>query len=200
MSLAAVILAAGASRRMGGRHPKALLAFRGETILDRLIGLYGRFAAPVIVVLGHHEAAIRQGITRGGEAELVVNPDPERGQLSSLQCGLRRAPGDVLFSPVDFPAVEERTVAALAHAFKVNVDAPMVAPSYEGKHGHPVLIRAAVKEELLRLSVDDTARSVLHRHGEAAVYFDVDDDPGVVTDIDRPEDYDRLLAREALRG
>lgn len=198
MNLAAVILAAGASRRMG--RVKALLPFRGETILDRLIGLYGRFAAPVIVVLGHHEAAIRQGILRGCEAEFAVNPDPERGQLSSLQCGLRLAPGDVMFSPVDFPAVEEDTVAGLVREFVQHPAAPLVAPSHAGKHGHPVLIRAAVKAELLALSPDgDTARTVLHRHGPAARYLVVDD-PGVTTDIDSAEDYEQLLTREGRRG
>ena len=197
MNLAAVILAAGASRRMG--RIKALLPFRGETVLDRLIGLYGRFAAPVIVVLGHHEAEIRRGMVRGSEAVIAVNPEPERGQLSSLQCGLRLAPEDVLFSPVDFPAVEQATVAALLREFPARPAATLVAPSFAGKHGHPVLIRAALKDELLALAPEDTARTALHRHGQTAFYLDVED-AGVTADIDSPEEYEQLLAREGARG
>ena len=74
--MAAVILAAGASRRMGS--PKALLEFQGETFLNRLIRVLGNVAGPVIVVLGHHAEPIRTQTS--GTAHFVVNPDPERGR------------------------------------------------------------------------------------------------------------------------
>lgn len=189
MSLSAVILAGGASRRMG--RPKALLPFRGETVLDRLIGLYERFCAPIVVVLGHSPDGIRAGIGRGGRVRFAVNPDPERGQLSSLQCGLALAPGDVLFTPVDYPAVSDATVARL-----VQSKAPVAAPSYQGRHGHPVLIREFIKLEILALPPDASAREVIHRHRSEAEYVDVDD-AAVCQDIDRMEDYERLMAAEA---
>ena len=191
MSLAAVILAGGASRRMG--RPKALLPFRGQTILDRLVGLYKPFCSPVIVVLGHGAEAIRAGIARAGDVQFAINPDPGRGQLSSLQCGLALAPGDVLFTPVDYPAVEPGTVELL-----VRSAAPMAAPSYQGRHGHPVLIREQVKRELLALPPDAMAREVLQRYRGSAEYVVVDD-AAVCQDIDHMEDYERLLAAEAAR-
>ena len=198
MTPAAVILAGGASRRMG--RPKALLPFRGETILDRLIGLYQTFCAPVIVVLGHSSSAIRDGIQRGAGIEFAVNPDPERGQLSSLQCGLALARGEVaLFTPVDYAAVETATVAQLLEKMAASTEAALVAPSYRGRHGHPVLIREYVKRELLALPPDGMAREVIHRHREAAVYVDVDD-AAVCQDLDSPDDYARLVAAEAARG
>lgn len=195
MTLAAVILAGGASRRMG--RPKALLAYRGETVLDRLIGLYSRFCTPVIVVLGHAHEAIRAGLTRAAEAQFAINPDPERGQLSSLQCGLALAPpGDVLFTPVDYAGVRAETVEALVRHFEASPAAARVAPSHAGRHGHPVLIRAYVKDALLALPVTATAREVMERYRGATEYLPVDDE-GTVSDLDFPADYERLLAREA---
>ena len=196
MSLAAVILAGGASSRMG--RPKALLPFRGETILDRLIGLYLPFCSPVIVVLGHAPEAIRAGMARGGAVQIVVNPDPGRGQLSSLQCGLAQAPGDVLFTPVDHPAIERTTVELLVYRMMIGT-APLIAPSHAGRHGHPVLARAHVKEALLGLPPEAMAREAIQRYRGEAEYVEVDD-PAVCQDIDLPEDYERLVAAEAARG
>lgn len=186
VSLAAVILAGGASRRMG--TAKALLPFRGETILDGLIRLYHAFCGPVIVVLGHTPDKIRDGIARAGDVQFAVNSDPERGQLSSLQCGLAMAPGDALFTPVDYPAVQPGTVARLVRSRAI-----VAAPSYQGRHGHPVLIRDVVRRELLALPAAGTAREVIHRYRDVAEYIDVDD-AGVCQDIDRMEDYERLVA------
>src|SRR5277367_4147108 len=91
--IAAVILSGGASRRMG--TPKALLRFQDETFLDRLIRIFSQAANPVVVVVGHHGSAIRSGIERASQAVLAVNPDPERGMLSSLQIGLQAVPADL---------------------------------------------------------------------------------------------------------
>ncbi len=88
--------------------PKALLRFQNETFLDRLIRVSSPpFAIPIIVVVGEHADQIRSGIQRGREVLFAVNPDPERGMLSSLQCGLALVPPDAdaaMFLPVDHPA------------------------------------------------------------------------------------------------
>ena len=88
--IAAIILAAGASSRMGS--PKALLEYRGETFADRLIRVLSGVCDPVIVVTGRHHKAIRAGVR--GKACFVVNPDPDRGQLSSLQRALAEVPAE----------------------------------------------------------------------------------------------------------
>ena len=88
--IAGIILAGGASRRMG--TPKALLRFQNETFLDRLIGVFSPVCDPVIVVVGLHADQIRAGIERADDVRFAVNPDPERGMLSSLQCGLALLP------------------------------------------------------------------------------------------------------------
>ena len=89
-TIAGIILAAGASSRMGS--PKALLALDGETFLDRLIAAFEPHCAPVLVVLGFHAGRTRAGICRSGDVTFVTNPDPDRGMLSSLQCGLAEVP------------------------------------------------------------------------------------------------------------
>ena len=86
-SIAGIILSGGASRRMG--TPKALLRFQNETFLDRLIRVFSAACDPIIVVVGEHADAIRSGIERGRDVLFAVNPDPDRGMLSSLQRGRR---------------------------------------------------------------------------------------------------------------
>jgi CTP:molybdopterin cytidylyltransferase MocA len=90
VSAAGIILAAGESRRMG--FPKALLRYRDETFLDTLIGLFAARCQPVIVVLGAHSERIREGTSR--PATFVNNANYQRGQTSSMQCGLRAVPAD----------------------------------------------------------------------------------------------------------
>ena len=94
--------------------PKSLLEYRGETFLDRLIGLFQARCSPVIVTLGARAEEVRRRAARA--AVFVVNPDYANGQTTSMQCGLRALPeeaGSVLFTLVDHPAVSEETLDAL---------------------------------------------------------------------------------------
>lgn len=191
--IAAVILSGGASRRMG--TPKALLRFHNETFLDRLIRLFSQSANPVIVVVGHHAAAIRSGIERASQAVLAVNPDPERGMLSSLQIGLQAVPAHIsaaMFMPVDHPHLEASTIDALLSRFK-ETRAPITVPTYAGEHGHPVCITRAVIDQLLALAPTAIASDVIHRSVDQTSYIEVAD-PAVVSDIDDPAAYAELLA------
>jgi molybdenum cofactor cytidylyltransferase len=191
--IAGLILAGGASRRMG--TPKALLCFHGETFLDRMIGLFGRVCDPVIVVLGHNAETIRAGIEGPGDAVFALNPDPERGMLSSLQSGLAALPSNtdaVMFAPVDHPHLQASTLETLAARFG-HSRAPVTVPVYGGEHGHPVCISKSLVDEILKLPLTAMASDVIHRYVEQTCYFDVDD-PAVVTDIDDPAAYAQLLA------
>ena len=188
MSYAGIILAAGESSRMG--FPKALLEFRGETFLDRLIVCFAAHCSPVIVVLGHAPERIRGGVRSVAKAEFVLNPQYQLGQFSSLQCGLRAVPAEAegaIFTPVDHPNIEAATVARL-----IDAAAPVAIPQYLGQHGHPVLIGRRLFGEFLALPPEDQARTVVHRHASEIAYIDVAD-AGILDDIDDPEAYHRLL-------
>jgi molybdenum cofactor cytidylyltransferase len=190
VKIAGLILAAGESRRMGS--PKALLQFEGDTFLDRLIGLFSRRCSPVIAVLGAERDRIVAGSSRAGEALLVHNPDFHLGQLSSMQCGLRAVPEDVdgvLFTLVDHPAVQASTIAAL-----LDEPAPTLLriPQYKGRRGHPIFFSRSLAAEFLELPATSAAREVITRHAAEIAYIEVDD-PGILTDVDEPETYRRLV-------
>lgn len=194
MTLAGIILAAGASRRMGA--PKALLEYAGETFLDRWIGLLAAHCNPVLVTLGTQAETIRGRLRRAAQAQFVVNPAPQRGQFSSLQCALRALPAQAegfLFTPVDYPAVRAETVAELIRVFLQ--ERPLVlAPRCQGRSGHPVCCGRPLVAEMLAEPAESQARFVLRRHAEQIRYLEVED-PGVLEDADDPEAYARLLGR-----
>lgn len=193
--IAGIILAAGASSRMGS--PKALLDYRGETFIQRLVRVLSAVCDPVIVVLGYHADALRPAIP---DASIVINPAPERGQLSSLQTGLAALPPGTegfLFTPVDSPAVEIATVERLAAEFqRRDPSTQLVIPRFRGNHGHPVFASRAIADELSALPLTAQARDVIHGHVSDTLYIDVDD-PGILIDVDDREAYRRLS--EAVR-
>lgn len=189
---ASIILAAGASSRMGS--PKALLDYRGETFLDRLIRIMGAATDPVIAVLGYHAEQIRAGVR--GPAIFAVNPEPERGQLSSLQTGLAALPPEAegfAFVPMDCPAVREDTVSRLARAFSQRSPGTLfVIPRCGDQRGHPVFASRRIAEEILALPPSAQARDVVHCYVPQTQYVDVDD-PGILADIDDREAYRKLM-------
>jgi len=192
--IAAVILAAGASSRMGS--PKALLPYGNETFLSRLARVFSGECNPVIVVLGNHLDQVRPYAESLPEKPMIlVNPDPDRGQLSSLQTALAQLPEHAegfLFAPVDCPAPAEETVARVAAAFRARKPGTLlVVPSFEGHHGHPVFAARQIAQELLALAPTAMAREVIHRHRAETEYLPVND-PGILTDVDDPAAYQRL--------
>jgi len=173
--------------------PKALLEAWGETFIDRLIGVFAVHCAPVVTVLGYHADAVRSGMRRAAQTAIVINPRPEEGQLSSLQCGLARVPAEaeaVLFTPVDHPGIGAATVAALIEVFH-RTGARAVVPVHAGRHGHPVLCSRELAAELAALPARARARDAVHSRGVA--YVEVED-AGTVQDIDDPEAYRAFAA------
>ncbi len=192
--LSAILLAAGASSRMG--RPKPLLEFQGETFLDRQIGLYASLGAKVICVLGHDPGAVARGLRRASEAVLVLNPAPEAGQLSSLQCGLRalcRGTEAFFFTPADSPGVRPETLAALLQAFDPET-ADFVQPQFCGRHGHPVLAAGRTAAGFLAMAPEGSARELIRRSRRRFVEVA---DPFVLLDVDTPEAYQKLVEGRA---
>ncbi len=183
--IAGLLLAGGASRRMG--QPKALLKFKNETFLGRLQRIFLAHTNPLVVVLGHNAEIVCQTVDR--RARQATNPDPARGMLSSLQAGLEllNDAERVLFLPLDYPAIREETIAALCAAPPANV----TMPRFEGTRGHPVLISKMVVAELLALPPGAAARDVIRSYNATVQYVDVND-PAILMDVDTPEDYQAL--------
>jgi molybdenum cofactor cytidylyltransferase len=185
---AGLILAAGESRRMGS--PKALLQYGTETFLDTLIALFATRCSPVIVVLGAHAAEIRDAVTR--PATFVWNPDYRDGQTTSMQCGLRAVRPDaagVLFTLVDHPSASPGTLDALLAPS--DAEPLLRVPRYREKRGHPIWFHQQLIAEFLAMPPDGAAREVVRRHVDRTEFLDLDD-PGIVADIDNPEDYRAL--------
>jgi len=170
--------------------PKALLRYGGETFLDTLTALFAPRCVPVIVVLGAHADQIHAAAT--GPATFVVNPDYRLGMTTSLQCGLRAVPSEcdgVLFTLVDHPAASPATLDALL----TPATQPLVrVPRYRAKRGHPIWFSRELISEFLALPSDGPARDVVARYVDRTEYLDLDD-PGIVADIDNPEDYRALV-------
>jgi molybdenum cofactor cytidylyltransferase len=196
-----LILAAGLSSRMG--RPKALLPAgpSGPSFVHRLSStLLEGGVADVIVVGRADDSALRVEVERlGTEVRYVVNPRADEGQLSSVLAGLNAAdrPGvhGVLVTPVDVPLIQPATVRAILTAFAAG-RAPIVRAAYRGRHGHPVVFGRAVFDALRHADPSLGAKSVVRSRPADAVDLEVDD-PAVVHDIDRPDDYDRVFNPEA---
>ena len=196
--LAAIILAAGESSRMG--RPKALLPDPdGQPFVARLAGTFAAAGVPHIVVVGGSQTpAIAQVLDAAAlriRPVIVTNPNPQLGQLSSLWVGLdeaeRAGAEAVLVTLVDIPMVRVETVERVLAAWRER-RAPIVRPAFGGRHGHPVLFDRAVFAELRRAPLDEGARAVVHAHAEDVTNVAVDDE-GCVTDVDTPEDYEKLI-------
>lgn len=192
--LSAIVLAAGESARMG--TPKALLSLAGGTFLSVICGRLAEAGLrTVVVVLGAFQERVREGGVPPG-VRVAVNEAWRDGQLSSLQCGLRALPSGAdgaLVTLVDHPLVEASTYAGMREAAEISPGLILVA-EHGRRGGHPVVFPRAVFGELLSAPQDGGARAVLRRD-PARVRRVPFDDPGIVADIDTPEDYENKIAR-----
>ncbi|HEV3042003.1 MAG TPA: nucleotidyltransferase family protein [Candidatus Angelobacter sp.] len=197
-SFAGVVLAAGASSRMG--RDKALLPWHNGTFLLAAIRALQPSTELVIVVAGENAANL-EPIVNAEAAFMVQNPHPELGQFSSLQVGLRevlnRGRDAAVVTLVDRPAPGWQTVEQLK-AYFLSADASIwiVVPEYAGRHGHPIVVGREMIEAFLRAPATSSAREVEHAYQQHVAYVAVND-PAVVANVDTPEDFENLNAGQA---
>ncbi len=200
-----IVLAAGASSRMG--QAKAALPFgqTGETVLSRIVStILAGGVTEIAVVAGAHMDAVRHAMPRHERrARVIEHPGWEQGQLSSLLAGLDAIDGPlleaVMVTPVDVPLVTPFTVAAVISAWR-RTHAPIVRPADPltslrasgQRHGHPVIFDRAVFADLRAADPNIGAKAVFAIHRDRIVNVEVKD-AGAFEDIDTPEDYQRLL-------
>jgi len=185
--LAALILSAGASTRMG--KPKALLPYRGGTFLEHLMEVTRHPRVGVTrVVLGAGADDIRT-IAKLPPSVVVLNPDWEKGQLSSICAGVRSLAGiendGVILCPVDHPLVSAALVSELISRFYEEQKA-IVLPTYDGRRGHPAIFSSALYDELLAAPPDKGARAVVWAHAADILEVPTDEE-GVVLNINAPD-------------
>lgn len=200
MTVGAVLLAAGAGSRLGGK-PKSLLELGGVPLVMRqLIALSGAGVDELVVVLGHHAQAIEAAIGQF-PITLVHNPAPDEGQASSVRLGLQALSprvDAVMVALADQPLIDAQDVTALIGAFRRRGDKSMVVPRVTGADGstapgNPVIFDAALREQWLAGSANLTCRNWRENNPERVHWFDTDNRHYRI-DIDTPEDLERFRA------
>jgi molybdenum cofactor cytidylyltransferase len=195
----AVVLAAGLSLRMG--LPKVLLPWASDrSIIEHiLLQIQAAGVDEIVVVTGRAADEVRAIAERVG-ASAVHNPNYQTGEmLSSLKVGLQALPEHVTAALVvlgDQPRIQPETVIAVLHAYTEG-QGGIIAPSYQMRRGHPILIERRYWSELLALPADGALRDLLNAHAQEIAYIVVDND-SVLNDIDTPEEYDQERRKAGL--
>jgi len=195
MRLPGIVLAAGASSRMG--QTKALLPIQpGRTLLGRVLSTLSEAGIDPLVVVSrsHIDIGGAWDVAEAATVVQTINLDPSRGQLSSLLCGLDALEGEwpaVLMTLVDVPLPRVDTVRQLVTTWQ-RTQAPLVRPVHGGRHGHPAIFGAALLNSLRTADLSEGAKPIVRAFADRAIDVVVDD-PGVLVDVDTPGDYRRLI-------
>lgn len=190
-SIAAVILAAGVSSRMG--EPKQLLRLGGKTLLEQVLDT-ARSAAldEIVVVLGAAAENIRQQVDLS-KIKVVINSSYQQGMGTSLGAGLATLDPAINAAVIllgDQPFVRPATLDRICEEYRRS-HAQIVIPLYNGFRGNPVLLDRSVFSEVMALSGDVGCRAIFGNHVEGIVKLPVDD-VGILLDIDSKADFDKL--------
>jgi len=189
--VAAILLAAGQSRRMGAFKP--LLPFGNKTVIECCIDYLREGGIETIVaVLGHRANEIR-ALTKS--MTIAINPDPTSEMGASIAAGVRELSDDVkcvLIALIDHPAVPAAVVSNLIEEWKKGER--IVIPTWQNRGGHPVLVDLAFKNDLLNLDRAGGLRELIKKHGAKRLPVD---SPFIARDMDTWDDY-RALYEEAI--
>lgn len=195
--ISGVILAAGASSRMGQAKAALPIGTTGETVVSRVVKTLIEGGVPrVVVVAGAHIDAVRRAMSpHETRAAVVEHAGWEHGQLSSLIAGLDAIDQPLLEAAlvtlVDVPLLSPVTVAAVIREWR-RTRAPITRPVSGSRHGHPVIFDRSVFSDLRKADPNVGAKAVFALHRDRVLNVEVND-PGAFEDIDTPGDYKRVL-------
>jgi molybdenum cofactor cytidylyltransferase len=189
--IAGIVLAAGQARRYGAT--KQLVPWDGRTLVERA----ARTAIdaglnPVVVVTGHDAGRVGSAVA-GLPVRVIYNAEFAAGLSTSVRAGIEALPartGAVVFLLSDQPGAAPGIVTALAQRHRETL-ARIIVPTYLGRRGNPVLLDAALFPELVKIVGDMGGRALIDRHPGSLLTVPVED-PGILEDIDTPEDHDLL--------
>ena len=186
MNVVAILLAAGAARRFGSDKLLHALPHQVPIAIQAVRHLSAVFEKNVLAVVGPESTALVD-LLRGEGCKVVVCGNAAEGMGASLACGVRAAPdaGGFVIALGDMPFIRASTIAAVRDALAAG--APLVAPYFRARRGHPVGIAGAFRAELEALQGDEGARSLLDAHADKLIKIPVGD-PGAIRDIDTPGD------------
>lgn len=197
--LSAILLAAGQSKRMG--RQKLLLPVGEQSMIahiaDEILSGGAGTISPVIVIVSEKSpdrAPIIQSLS-GRAVQFVDNPDPESEMLSSIRCGLRALPANcdgVLLSLGDQPTIHAAVISQLVATFVAQSNAKIIAPTFNGKRGHPLIVPSCFFAEILEAELPDGLRSFLDAYASETVRVP-SQTADVVRDIDHPADYENFI-------
>ncbi|MDD5583240.1 MAG: nucleotidyltransferase family protein [Candidatus Marinimicrobia bacterium] len=180
-----IILAAGRSERAKTFKPAMLL--EGKPLIKHCIDSMRPVCDRILVVGGYAFETLRDLCINEKNVLLVYNEHADMGMFSSVKCGLQVVKGEHFFLiPGDQPVVKTET-----YRYMLQSEGDIIIPQYQGKKGHPVLFSSVHISRLLALPDEAILRDYLHH--QPVTILDVDD-PGIVMDVDNPEDFEKMQA------
>lgn len=199
MEIAAILLAAGLSQRMGRFKP--LLPLGACRVIERVVSLFQTAGVnDILVVVGHRAAEVRQAIAPLN-VHCVENPNYHQGMFSSVLAGLRALSGQnraFFIHPADTPLVRPQTVRRLMAAFR-DTSASVCYPTFSGRRGHPTLVDTGLDPDIQQWSGAGGLRAFLRRCDAQSFEVPVADE-AVLLDLDSPDDYRHMLDRQVHDG
>lgn len=192
--IAAILLAAGESSRMG--EPKQLLDWHGRPLIAAQIDtLLEAGCRPVAVVVGAHAQQVRPAIPSRADVQVVTNRSWREGRATSIRTGARAIPSAVdavVVTSVDQPT-SATVVEHLARALQTSPDALIAVPRFDGRNGHPPIFQARLLPELQSVTERQQGlRQVRRRHADRTIFVEMDN-PIVTLNLNTRDEYQRAL-------
>lgn len=192
LMISAILLAAGESRRMG--QFKQLLSYGGKPFVACCAdNLLASRLDELIVVTGHRQADVSRALAER-KVKIVFNADYKAGMSSSIQCGVQAVNENsraILIALADQPQISAPVINQVIEAYEN--ERPLIAiPVYQDSRGHPIILDAKLKAEILGITPEVGLKQVVRAHENETLYVKVADNT-VLLDFDYPEDYRRLV-------